>query len=622
MKKIAYILAGLALLGQTSCSDMLDTDSDNQLYDPEFDQKTDSVFVAFGVMSAMQQLGDIYVLQNELRGDLVNTTNVTNNNLRYLFNYSSNSSAYDSAYVYYKVINNVNYYLAHRDTTLFEGSTNLVIHEYAAMKAFRAWAYLQAVRQYGEVKYVTKPLTSISDVENDASPMLGIEGICTNLINDLLPYSGYSVPDHADVITLGGGNNSYTSSTMSVSSVQSYIPVDVILGELYLELAAATNSQADYLNAAKYYYTYINNNPDKMYVNNLSAGTGYFDGGVDQPSDWSWSTTNEPSNNSPGGWFSSSFSNTSSEIISQIPFAQNYLDGTTTALPSFYGVNYYTAEDDSILTPSTIQLVPSPVMNDIANSTDVYYYSSFGTNTVASVQASDCRRWDCFYNRFYSASGGSTSSITDSLYMSKFNGVNIVLYRVSTVWLHLAEALNGAGYPDAAFAILRSGLRPSLLTSNDTTYIKAETEELLTTDIPFCSTLQENYTTWEYNVGIHSYGASYGASPLRAEGAYEYETVISERLAKIAEDYNVTVGTTLADTINAVEDILCDEYAMEFAFEGTRFSDLTRMARHKNNAMTSYGANFGGTWLEAKMYYKTNKENSLKDEENWYLPFK
>ena len=63
-------------------------------------------------------------------------------------------------------------------------------------------------------------------------------------------------------------------------------------------------------------------------------------------------------------------------------------------------------------------------------------------------------------------------------------------------------------------------------------------------------------------------------------------------MPEIAETFGVNVGVTKQDTINAVEDMLCDEYALEFAFEGTRFYDLARLARHKNEAGL-YSANFG-----------------------------
>ena len=77
---------------------------------------------------------------------------------------------------------------------------------------------------------------------------------------------------------------------------------------------------------------------------------------------------------------------------------------------------------------------------------------------------------------------------------------------------------------------------------------------------------------------------------------------------------------TKQDSINAVEDILCDEYALELAFEGCRFFDLCRLARHKNQSAL-YGPNFGSIWLARKLAYKKPAVN-LEQESNWYLPFK
>ena len=99
--------------------------------------------------------------------------------------------------------------------------------------------------------------------------------------------------------------------------------------------------------------------------------------------------------------------------------------------------------------------------------------------------------------------------------------------------------------------------------------------------------------------------------------------VVGNKLAYISEIYNVANDPALytkADTINAVEDLLCDEYALEFAFEGTRYYDLMRLARHKNHAGT-YGGNFGSLWMKKKLEYK-HPQKDLSDPNQWYLPFK
>ncbi|MFA6718656.1 MAG: RagB/SusD family nutrient uptake outer membrane protein, partial [Prevotella sp.] len=228
---------------------MLESDSTRQIFGGDLTSKTDSIFFAFGIMQGMQQLADQYVFQGELRGDNVSTTLYTDNDLRELYDFSATAAnQYDSAFVYYRVINNCNYYLAHRDTTLLTGSTNVVMHEYAAVKAFRAWAYLQLARNYGSVPFFTEPLTSISQINGNDFPSLDIKGLVDRLAPDLEQYSGYSVPNN------GGGNHAIGSTNAgqqkAINTALCYIPVDVILGELYLE-------SGDFAKAALHYTTYV-----------------------------------------------------------------------------------------------------------------------------------------------------------------------------------------------------------------------------------------------------------------------------------------------------------------------------------------------------------------------------
>ena len=212
---------------------MIETDSTMQAFDYELDEKTDSIFFAFGILQAMQQVADQYVFQGEMRGELVSTTDYTLNSLRQLQNFSATTeNAYDSAYVYYRVINNCNYYIAHRDTTLITGSTKVVMNEYAAVKAIRAWAYLQLARNYGSVPFFTEPLTTISQINNSNYPQLDINGIVNALAPDLEQYSGRPVPNYG---TVAIGTTNF-GQAKNMSTPLCFIPVDVILGELYLEV--------------------------------------------------------------------------------------------------------------------------------------------------------------------------------------------------------------------------------------------------------------------------------------------------------------------------------------------------------------------------------------------------
>lgn len=102
MKKIKLIIAAIIATGaMASCSDMLETDSTRQVFNPTLDQKTDSMFFTVGILRDMQLLADQYVLTGEMRGDLVTTTDATETALRELADFSATSSnKYDSAYVY------------------------------------------------------------------------------------------------------------------------------------------------------------------------------------------------------------------------------------------------------------------------------------------------------------------------------------------------------------------------------------------------------------------------------------------------------------------------------------------------------------------------------------------
>ena len=93
----------------SSCSDMLDVETSREVELPSIGQASDSLFYVLGIMQAVQQAADAYYIQNEMRGDLVDVTVHSDLNLREMANFSATASnKYDSAYVYYRIINNCN----------------------------------------------------------------------------------------------------------------------------------------------------------------------------------------------------------------------------------------------------------------------------------------------------------------------------------------------------------------------------------------------------------------------------------------------------------------------------------------------------------------------------------
>ncbi len=593
-----------------SCSDMLESDSSRQLFDKDLNSKTDSVHFAFGIMQSMQQLADQYVLIGEMRGDLVKTTEYTDNNLRKLADFSADASnKYDSAYVYYRVINNCNYYIAHRDTTLMTGSTLVAMREYAAIKAFRAWAYLQLARTYGKVPFFTEPLTTISQINSSNYPELDINGIVAELAPDLEQYTGYNVPDYGnpDIGKTNWGESKHMQTKFC------FIPVDVILGEMYLE-----TEQFD--KAASHYTTYLTKVATNDYKYVVNCRESYREYNKPQalfiPSDMDVSGTIIP-------WFTNIFKNNALDFVSYIPMAVNSLRGTTSMLPEYFGNNYY-GTDKKELQMDEIQIMPSKEYWAISDSCDYYYYRSVTSGLkqqyVGGIKWGDMRSST-------SITLGTNADSTKQ-WIKKYNAANVMLYRTSTIYLHLAEAFNRLGHPDAAFAILKDGITEALLDTTRT-YITDDTRKMLQTTYPFLSdenrslfpAASSSISELETNYGIHARGCGVtGDGNYPGRSPYQLDTIVGMKMKKIADMYNVSVGATKADSINAMEDILCDEYALELAFEGTRWYDLMRLARHKNKAGL-YGADFGGRWLARKLMYK-NPTKDLTDPNNWYLPFK
>ena len=595
MKKIFFIAALFgALLSATSCSDILDTKSDRNVYDPSLSEKTDSMFYTLGILKGVQQVIDQNVLINEMRGDLTATNSNTETALRQLANFSATTTnKYDSAYLYYRIINNCNYYIAHRDTTLLTGSRKVSMPEYVEAKAIRAWAYIQLAKNYGKVPFYTQPVTSISEA-NKNYPELDIQGICDELAPDLAQYAGYATPTYGDNQSIGSTNS---GSTKEVNYSKVMFPVDLVLGDLYLE----TNQ---YEKAAKSYFNYIKLHRITSREWYVARAQMNLMGSSSVPRDFRWPTS--------GTNWTSNFSMDPVGCITYVPMAVNKLYGTVTNLPKLFGYDYYAVPKTSTSTSisqylETREIDPSDTYINLNASQEYYYYPSTSQtkDVVNAVALGDFRRY------------GTLISITknDSSFYSvnKYQQANIYIYREATVYLRLAEALNRAGYPDAAFAILKDGI--SVDAMENATYVKQATIQYLTTTIPFLS--DENKTLFATSYGIH--GAGCGIT----EGAfspYQMDNIVGEKIQAISDKYGVQSTGTINDTINAVEDLICDEYALELAYEGTRFGDLTRLARHKN-AAGLYSTDFGNTWLAAKLAYK-HPVVDLKQESNWYLPLK
>ena len=187
----------------------------------------------------MQIIADRTVLLGEARADLMTVTEAASSDLKRLAAFDVNKkNKYYQIADYYAVINNCNYYLAHVDTAMQRRGRQLFRNEFAAVKSFRAWTYLELVKAYGEVPLVTTPLMTEREAAAAVNgPKTGIKEICEYFINDLTPYAYVNPPVYGSI-----GER---------SSAKFFIPTRVLLGDLCLWAGR-------YDEAAKWYSSYLN----------------------------------------------------------------------------------------------------------------------------------------------------------------------------------------------------------------------------------------------------------------------------------------------------------------------------------------------------------------------------
>lgn len=163
-----------------------------------------------------------------------------------------------------------------------------------------------------------------------------------------------------------------------------------------------------------------------------------------------------------------------------------------------------------------------------------------------------------------------------------------MIYRVALLYLRYAEAINRAGNPNMAFAVLKYGL--SKTTLENKAYIPYY--EVDSVNIPDYLNFKDR--RFDNNIGIR----------MRGCGNVNLDTTY----------YIIPKLTTKQDSIEFVEDKIQQELALETAFEGNRFQDLMRFAIRRND----------NAYLADKVASKhtANKEairNKLMTRENWYI---
>ena len=540
MKNLKQILFGLIILATiaTSCDTMLNIDSDRIMFpeDHKIDSPNDSIYSMIGIFTQLQKLGDSYVLLGELRGDLMDITENAGLELREINNFEIPvDNPYNVIEDYYSVINHCNYLINNIDTAFTSGGEKSLYKEYAAAKAIRAWTYMQIALNYGTAKYYVQPLLTVQAAQGNF-PEYSVHELVPALIHDLEPVKYAESPGQ---ISLG----------VDMSSDKLFFPIPLLLGDLYL-----WNGQFE--NAAREYYSLIEDN--RYVIDDRYSSIWTVDNGV---------------------------------FVEREAIDQNYLEAfllTNREQITLIAGSTELGEEDELykMTIENYELTASQVAKDNWNR-QTYYY-----NENATIPGDLRGPMGSYLNSGYPNSTSGDNFIIKYLLMRSQTKVSkaVMIYRVATLYLRYAEAVNRAGKPNLAFAVLKHGMNADAL-AVDT--IVPRHEKYSGSTGTFLDYVNFGNIAFDENIGVHS----------RGSGNMDRAT-----------DYVIPALSSKQDSILYVEDKIVEELALETAFEGNRFQDLMRIAMRRNDP----------AFLANKVAAKhTGNEQAIRsklmDENNWYL---
>ena len=471
------LLSMMVGMFSTSCQDMLSPDSERHSYTVA----EDTLYSYWGILKSLQNIAERYVILNECRGDLVDETSFISDTIGAIINFGEvqdpekwkdGACAYLKLSDFYHIINSCNAYIAKCDTSRTTGTNKkYMIKEYAQVHAIRAWVYMQLLYAYGEnrVPFYKEPMLTTGDIDDflasDNPTMLTAQILEDELAPELEPMAlvedSLGLPEYNNY-----GDVSTGSSHFVCHSSKCMFPVSIVLGDLYL-------LSGNYAKAAQSYYNYINT----QNCGPLAVDKYYSYGLLDDKKDYPIYTYD---NSTTVPYLETSRVSRGTEVITCIPSNKGRLEGKVqTDINRLFGFEATLRTSSSEGAGANVglslnyerELIPSKGYEAICDSQKYeIYVGSYSNDTyypeglVELPGVGDARRaW--IYNR--EGEQWTFRVGDDNLYgkmVSKqnpsrqFSTVYPVVYRKSTVWLRYAEALNRAGFPSYAFAILKNGL--------------------------------------------------------------------------------------------------------------------------------------------------------------------
>ncbi len=546
--KLKHIITAAAVMlfgsSLTSCEDMLKTETESYV---DFDgmptyNANDSLYSAMGVVSQLQKLGERYVVLGEIRGDLVEVPASAPLDLQRIAAFDAPAdNAYSSRRDYYSVINNCNIALNRLDTLITEHNRAVLLPEYVSIRSMRDWTYLQLGLTYGkaiwidEKEFAKKGLSSLDNAE-DEYPTVQLDDLIGRLITDLTPFAAHETASYGNI-------DSHNSAHFFISPM-------LLLADLQLY-------RNNYEAAASLYHNY-------MMRESITARQDY--GNI-------WETASAANLSRNGG-----LTSYNSEALVEIPYSTsagdyhpNLINMTVAPEPTLLPAAWWMKEMNGRThifargeAAGSVTLLEGDTRGEIRYLTastpaTPSAFSSTGL-TAFSTPALIMK----FYNNAvgYSDVKNPSNPIFETGNQAILNSV--VTYRIPHLYLRYAEAINRAGKPTMAFAVLKHGLRNEVV--NNEVDPKIDPKEWESRE----EWLNFEDSRFDSNRGTASRGLGLGVC--------------------FSKDYAIPELATAADSVAWVEEMILDEMAAETAFEGNRFFDLLRMSRHQADPASWFAA--------------------------------
>ncbi len=188
---ICTICLFAGLLTMSGCSDFWDPETDDEFNGDEgFSTNTEMYTGFLGIMTKMQAVGDKEILLTEARGELIEPTDESNNELIALNNYDQNlqTNSYANPQGYYEVIIACNDYLSNMREYRSRPNVDTEAWESLVSSALRVkvWTYKTLAEIYGRAVWFDDAITQVTDIKpGDKFQMLDLSQLVDKCLQTL-----------------------------------------------------------------------------------------------------------------------------------------------------------------------------------------------------------------------------------------------------------------------------------------------------------------------------------------------------------------------------------------------------------------------------------------------------